>query len=243
VADNIDPEFIARYGEHWCEEDVWIQGANAKGLLSAYSQAVGEALVDRRSLLATAFFNEFLKPLDVQGLAGTVIFDERDTAEAPCIYLSLYGALGQPEFEPAVLEQIRILIPHFRRALAIHWRLQRIHGESQLRQSMLDALPQAIFLLDGRGCIVTFNQKGRELLQAPGILAVHSRALGGLGRPFDAHLGGSPRASRCRSGNEHRVSGKSTGWRWRLVRPRDSIVTPLLRTSDSRLSGRQPAGF
>jgi len=182
VADNIDPEFGGRlYFEHWIREDVWFHATLARGLSCAHSQVIGESLVDRRTLTGTPFFNEFLKPCNVQGLAGTVLFDERDSAVAPRTHLSFFGAVGQPEFEPQVLERVRLLVPHLRRALTIHWRLQKLHGESRVREQALDALPNAVFLLDRRGLIVSCNAKARELLQARGVISVQHGRIVALG--------------------------------------------------------------
>jgi DNA-binding CsgD family transcriptional regulator len=61
------------------------------------------------------------------------------------------------------LQLTALLIPHLRRACLLHQRLARLRADRAGALAALELLPQAVWLLDGHGCLLLANRAGREL--------------------------------------------------------------------------------
>jgi DNA-binding CsgD family transcriptional regulator len=107
------------------------------------------------------------------------IVEDRSQGEQghPPMNLNFHRAIGSDYFGPEEHRMMRGLLPHFRRALRIRWRMAQHEDACSLREAALERMPQAVALLDSAGHILYANAQAEALFsQGTGPIA-HKRRL------------------------------------------------------------------
>ena len=86
-------------------------------------------------------------------------------------YMSLQRSWRQGHVEPEHVEQFALVLKHMARALTLAVKLGTLDQQTRLSLDLLEALPHAVFALDGKGrVLLTNSQANRMLRQEDGLI-------------------------------------------------------------------------
>ena len=179
AAVRIDPADVRRYNDHYVKLDVW--GRHSAHRLTPGCVLLGEQLCAPATVAATEFYADFLRPIDTFHMfAGIVSVDQ------PAI--SAITSLRPRRDEAFSAHEVRLLeslMPHLRRALALHQRMAGLHAAAASAASVLDALPHGVVLISRSLKILFLNRTAKLILDQRDGLRVHGQELHAH-RPEDA---------------------------------------------------------
>jgi DNA-binding CsgD family transcriptional regulator len=229
---NVDPEIIAE-DERWAPRNPFM--AAGVHLLRTGFVCRSHEIIAARDVKRSDYFHEYLRRLDALDHIGACIARERDVTSL----LFLTRRLAQEPHQREDADLVRLLLPHFQRALAIHRRLADVGTVSSAVVEVLDRLPFGVVLLDARRRMILASAHARELLQArDGLCVAHDGTVHALHGGRLAHLIADACATGARRGlgaggavHVRRASGR---------RPLAVLVAPL-RVADDRFGSRHPA--
>ncbi len=191
---NIPADYGIQYQQHWFERDIWVKAAARKQLGFGGATLMGNMLVDRRELIKTDFYNDWLMEQDIKDVLSTNLWGQepvwgKDPDHPRLVLCFMRGHTGEDFQEPDRLKLER-LSRHLNRAFAIAIRMGLLARGSQLSQATIDALRQAVLVLDERGQILATNPAAQAQLSSGNqILKVRHGRLLALGQdaspPFD----------------------------------------------------------
>jgi DNA-binding CsgD family transcriptional regulator len=150
------PVAVKRYGAH-C-------GALDQARLAVIARPVGKVLLRHEEIpddfvRRSEYYTDFFLPMGGRYGAGSTLVDDEGAVALYRVHRSQrQGAFGR---EAATF--LDRLTPHMRRAA----HLQRRHGQAERRAAdeaaLIDHIPWAAFVLDGKARIVSMNRAGQEL--------------------------------------------------------------------------------
>jgi DNA-binding CsgD family transcriptional regulator len=178
VPDNISPQVMQRYADHYHKLDVWTQAGVERGLFLTGEVACDEDLLPRSTFLKSAYFREFLRPSGISRICVSVVFGDEDDS-VPATVISIYRGLRAKAFDQASKETLRMLVPHLSRALATMYRLRSAECRIAATSEALDRIERGIILFGAAGQVLHTNRSaGAVLDEADGItLASPNRGL------------------------------------------------------------------
>ncbi|MHA6344235.1 helix-turn-helix transcriptional regulator [Roseivivax sp. CAU 1761] len=115
LAAGIDPTSLEAYAEHYCALNPWMQAATRRPIGLSVPDG---AMFDRRELVKTEFYNDFLRPNNLEGAIGVTLTRKEDCH----FFLSVLGDVQETEAERAALRTLRALVPDLRRAFEFYQR-------------------------------------------------------------------------------------------------------------------------
>lgn len=164
VLANLPPDAMRSYGEHWGREDAWYHGAYRLGRIQAGVASVGRELVSQHELRGTAFYNEFLIPIDIECMVQVCLGSARvDGVDAA---ISFYRGPGQGDFEDTSIELLRRLAPHLTIAAHNTWAADALRMRERIAKVSIDGVDAAVFGLRADGRLAFANAHGDALLTA-----------------------------------------------------------------------------
>lgn len=175
--EGVDSSFWNDFVAHWVPYDAFRLGAQLSGRIRTGCVSVGEQLVDRRELIASAFYNDFLVKLNADRFVNICLAapgSGSDFASA----LSFYRGLGKEAFSA---EQVRVLdqlAPHLVVAARNFFQCRSLRVLDELRRDALDAVTAALFAVDTAGRLLLANRMGEELLRRERLLRLSGGVLG-----------------------------------------------------------------
>jgi DNA-binding CsgD family transcriptional regulator len=118
-------------------------------------------LVPDEELLQSAYYRDYLLPINIFHILGV------DTVEPDGMLARLRIARRRDEaaFEGSHKRLCEQLLPHLRRAIQIHARINRTTSERDLYAGAVDQLSVASVVLDERGRVLSTNKLAHALLQ------------------------------------------------------------------------------
>jgi DNA-binding CsgD family transcriptional regulator/PAS domain-containing protein len=148
--------------------DPWAERAQARGYGLTGQIIRDQDLMPPEELLETPFYRGFLAPLGMARLATAVIFgvdsaQQHGAASDMPMLCSCNRPLAQP-FTDADAFRLRLLLPHFSRALGVVFRLRQADFKLACSLAALDRMPKAVILFDAQGDIFHANQAAQRLL-------------------------------------------------------------------------------
>ncbi|MHA6346681.1 helix-turn-helix transcriptional regulator [Roseivivax sp. CAU 1761] len=115
LASGMDPAALRSYADHYCALNPWMAAATRRPIGVAVPDS---AMFDRAALLKTEFYNDYLRPNDLQGAIGVTI-----TRKEEChFFLSVLGDVQDTQSEREALAALRALVPDLRRAFEFYQR-------------------------------------------------------------------------------------------------------------------------
>jgi len=155
------------YVEHYSACNVWHLQAGHK--IKGGDLAVSHLMYPDSLLVHTEWYTDFVRPQGVFHSMGAVL-DCRDRRTVTTPILREESAGNFTEDEQLVL---RSLAPFLEQAFRLHTRLTAAEADGSALRSLLDSLPNAVFLLDAEGRVVGANLAARDLAaEADGVAVV-----------------------------------------------------------------------
>jgi DNA-binding CsgD family transcriptional regulator len=166
-ADHGLPEdWMRLYGEHYWQHDIWTQRALEKNYLHQGALATGQELVSTREMKHMEFYHDFMMPCGVEQSLASVLFDERADALAPRTHLSFIRGPRRKDFGEEEKRLLRLLMPHFQRALVIYWKSANDRLQQIAHESALDMLGYGLAMIGHDGKAVFLNQSAEAILKS-----------------------------------------------------------------------------
>lgn len=161
ITARTDPEALAEYQAHWHQFDPWATSPAVSR--SRYGTVVsGEALIPKRDLHRTGFYNDFGRRYGiVQCLAGVI---EVSNTRLSCLSIDADGR--RHEFDARDAALLHSLMPSVQRALQLHRRLAGAELMSLHSAAVLDRLPHGVFLIAANGAVTSTNLAAEAILRA-----------------------------------------------------------------------------
>lgn len=154
---------LDRYVAHFYKHDLWMIRAHEKGMFITGSLFIGAEIVDRRELLASVFYRDFLCGQDQHDVMGCVLHDGRSSA-LPQVHLAIFQSHAKPPFGPQDKERLRPLVPFLQRATEVNFTLAGLQRQVNLTSTAVEAVAPALLLLNQAGGVMYANQAARAVL-------------------------------------------------------------------------------
>jgi DNA-binding CsgD family transcriptional regulator len=211
---NHAPEMVGGFTSTWHTEDEWAHAARRTGRMRRGTLVSGAELVPRKRFVRTAFYNEFCREHAIESMLGTVLFDGTEPDPMPFVNLCWYRPPGHAEFGEPEKAKLRVLAPHFQRALQIQ---RRVGWATDARASQaLAALRVASLVLDREGTVHHRDALGESLLRSLPAGCFRFGQLRSLGQRCAPPL--AEALSRCDASHPVRLSALQEGLPPRLLR-------------------------
>jgi len=116
--------------------------------------------ISEREMDRSEFYTDFLAPYDLRYFAVGSLFKRAGRLAL----VAVHRTPRQGHVETADLAVLKRSLPHLGRALDLHLRLRDHDRRETSLRALLDRLPQAVAVLDGRGRLLHANPTARSLL-------------------------------------------------------------------------------
>jgi len=160
---GIDESTLQLWGSRFIDKDIWAHAAVAKGLFTGNRCWTDADLVPDREFVASSFYRDFLRDIDIRHVCGGVVFDEGPGL--PVTALTVFRGAAEPYFETAEVEWLRRLIPHVSRSLGFMQRLELNRAQIASTRASFDRLPFGVALLGRDMKVVYLNSAAGEVLE------------------------------------------------------------------------------
>ncbi len=168
-----DPEHARRYSDYYSSINPWIARATRLNFEGVNSITTSEQLLPFSELKRTEFYNDFASRCGtVHQIGGLIARGNNWCSAITCCRGSKAGPYG-----PAHVELLRVLFPHFQRALQFHRRMADLEGCYRTSLDALDRLRTGVILLDNLGQIVALNSAAHQILSQNDGLTIEKRTL------------------------------------------------------------------
>lgn len=163
---GIDSEtFVEEYAERWGSHDVWYRGALRSGRIGAGLVSTGEQLTDYGEYKKTPFFNELLKPMDIDRMMNVCLAPPARDGAYGATAFSFYRRPGKPAFSRDDSSLLSRLAPHLTLAIKNHWSARSLEIRRDAYRSTVDAVGSGVFGIDSAGRLMFANQAGEDLVR------------------------------------------------------------------------------
>ena len=160
---NFTSAIESAYSQYYHRIDEWTGQALRQQRYIQGHVALGEEIVPQTELRRTEFYNDFLKPHDMEWMVTTALLDGR--SEGPATHMSFTRHRSRAAYDGEGKRLIELLAPHVRRALLTHWRLTEARLGGEAREAALHHLGYGVLLLDENGRAVYLNPLAETLLR------------------------------------------------------------------------------
>jgi hypothetical protein len=133
-----------------------------------------ESLIDRSSYRASAIYNEYLRPLELDHLMGVLPQNSLGTK----VIVSVNRSAVTGPFEPSEQEFLARLAPHLQRAVLLSAKLVKNAAADGLLQELMARINFGVILLGAGGRIIEANPVAAELLSNGESLTNRAAAFG-----------------------------------------------------------------
>ncbi|MFO1129443.1 MAG: helix-turn-helix transcriptional regulator [Rhodospirillales bacterium] len=169
---NIDPGFIAAYGEGLARHNPWLHQQDR--LPPPGSVRSGQMLAEDTELLDGPFYREWLEP---QNLFHH-IFGILDSSGSAVDYLFFARSREKGAFWDDDLALLSRLLPNLRYGLQAGRTLRRSEEMNRLQAHALDVLPIGVMILSTAGQVMFANRLAREIINGEPAFYVGNNGLG-----------------------------------------------------------------
>jgi hypothetical protein len=219
IAPRTDPVMDAIFKKYWAfHNPLWPR---------TIARPAGEifwldSLISRKDFVATAFFNEWMRPAEF-GIASMganlLVGNEASTT------ISVANAPGKDEITGEQTLVFRAALPRIDRATRIHHELRMRDLDHDTAPERLECLQRSVILVDGAARVLFANAAPRALLDSAGGLALEAgclRSTDGSDALLQALISSCKRKVHTRNGPGGRISIRAG-----LRRSLRVTVTPL----------------
>ena len=158
---QVEEKDLILYGTKYINHDLWAHSAQRKGLIQDGAVALDEELVPQEDLLASIYYQEFLRPMGVGRICSGAVFE--GAPGLPSTVLSIYRGPDDP-FDRKDREFMSLLVPHLSRSLGLMHRLNHARYQIESLRAALNRLTVGVFLLDQQLGVIYANTTGQQVL-------------------------------------------------------------------------------
>lgn len=167
---NFSAAMESAYSAYYHRIDEWTSNALRQRRYIQGEVALGEDIIPQRELRRTEFYQDFLKPYDMEWMVSTVLFDGQ--GEAPSTHMTFTRNLERGGYDTTGVQLVELLAPHVRRALLTQWRLGETRVQRNLHATALNHLGHALVVLDQAGKVRFMTPLAEELVRRGEVLAL-----------------------------------------------------------------------
>lgn len=152
---------VMAYKEHFFALDPFVN-------LTPNAVVTLDELVPNDELVDSEFYRQYLEPAGVFHILGA------DTRETDGLHARLRAMRGyhEPAFDDDAKNLFARVVPHLRRAIQIHARLNRIESERDLYAGAVNQLAMGTVILDEAGDVLKTNEPATAILNAKDGIAI-----------------------------------------------------------------------
>jgi DNA-binding CsgD family transcriptional regulator/PAS domain-containing protein len=150
---NVTEQGTASYKSHFFAVDPFV-GLPPDEVLTV------QELIGDEDWQRSAMYQEYLRPLGVRYLLGADII----TADGLECRLRLTRSEAQSQFTEADKAFCRMLLPHLKRAIELHARLESLECERQLFAGTMNRMLVGMVTFDQDGVIIDVNEEAKSIL-------------------------------------------------------------------------------
>jgi DNA-binding CsgD family transcriptional regulator/PAS domain-containing protein len=172
---GLPDDVLRRYERTYAALDVRMPAALK---VAAGTVVTDESLIDRSSYRASAIYNEYLRPLELDHLMGVLPQNSMGTK----VIVSVNRSAVTGPFERGEQEFLARLSPHLQRAVLLSAKLVKNAAADGLSQELMARINCGVFLLGSDGRIIDANPVAAELLSKGDSLSQSSGRLRALHR-------------------------------------------------------------
>jgi DNA-binding CsgD family transcriptional regulator len=174
---GVSESAVAVWESGAAREDIWAVEGVRRGMLRTGNVMRDTDIIPDEVLLASEYYEKFLKPQDSRFMMTGVVFDGSEPTLPPAVCSVLRGH-AHPRYTVDEADTHRMVINHISRAMGTMWRLRARDVEVTATHAALDRLRSAVLLLDDRARVSFANVQARRLLQQEDGLALKASPTG-----------------------------------------------------------------
>jgi hypothetical protein len=162
---RLDAVSMTAYAEYWERHDVWYERALRNGRIGVGLINVDSQLMDCRECKKTAFYNEYLRRINVDRMMNICLSTpEQDGSYGP-VAMSFYRDTGKEPFSFQESEILNRLTPHLTVAFENFWAAQSLRLIGRAYRNAVDTVTSAVFGIDPMGRVGFANRTGEEQIR------------------------------------------------------------------------------
>ncbi len=164
---NVSPQGTESYRTHFFALDPFV-GLPPDDVVTAH-EWLGE-----KKWLESRIYQDFMRPIGMLHVMGADLF-----TGGLEFHLRLCRADDQPAFSEADKQRCRLLLPHFKIAVALHSRMDSLACERELFAGAVDRMLFGTISFDPSGALLEVSEQARTILSAKdgiGLIGNHLRA-------------------------------------------------------------------
>lgn len=181
---GLPAEAVQLYTSYYAARDLWTLSVDPRTFLQPGRAQPDQQVVPRTRLVRSEFFNDFLTRFDTTRMVALPL--AAGGFHYSC--LTIHRDERRPPFDADEVRVLDTLAPHLRRALDIHLQLRTSAHTAASLQAALDALPCAVFVVDGAGTVLTGNRQANAMRAGRDGLGVEAGVLVAAARSDTARL-------------------------------------------------------
>jgi DNA-binding CsgD family transcriptional regulator len=163
---NFDIETLQEYASHWASHDLLYLGAVRSGRVRPGLVSTEQELIDRREYFSSSYFNEFLKPNDIEPQLNVCLTNSMPQYGLGPSAITLYRGVGKESFDEEQASMLRRLAPHLSVAARTTWHIEALGMSEPMYRRALDEIRLPLFALDMTGRLALVNSAGDGLIRA-----------------------------------------------------------------------------
>ena len=160
AAIGADPELYRQYRDYGHAIDPWALACRP-GTIPAGGVIIGASVVDHERMRRTEFYAVMGRRYDTT----RCVFGVLEASPHRTAVLTVNRGDRDDEFHSRDARLVSVLIPHVRRALAMHRRLVALDGDRASSLDGLERLHRGLILVDDRGRAIFVNRCAARILQ------------------------------------------------------------------------------
>ncbi|HWO14387.1 MAG TPA: helix-turn-helix transcriptional regulator [Polyangiaceae bacterium] len=169
---GLDASCEKAYQEYYFLRDPWLNATSRQRTGDCYLSA---QLIAAADLQRTDFYNDLCRPFDFSDWMGGVVLND------PGRCWIRVGLVAR-QFSGTQLEQLRLLMPHLARCVAIRRRVSCVEADAISVESVAQRLPFGVLFLDSSSRVVRANGIAERILSSGDGLCVTSGELRAVDR-------------------------------------------------------------
>jgi len=164
LSSGLDASQLHEYAADWAAFDEWYLGARRHSRVRSGLVSVDDQLVERRTFIASAFANDFLRRCDFDRMINVCLADP--SSGLPPAALSFFRGRGKDAFSSRQVEVLEKLSSHLALAARNTWEAGSLKIVTSLQRQALDSISIAVFAIAGADRLLFANSAAEELIRA-----------------------------------------------------------------------------